>query len=135
MALKKESSVLAGLAVGAVVFAIHSNFTPSVADIQALPAGLPDIDTSERKATWLSAGVVATISLLAKDPTIFIIGSGITVAMAVITRHANHNVSNGDTHLNAASASSATPDSPVTMISADDVGMTEPYEVFDEFAR
>jgi hypothetical protein len=89
VALKPEFSIPTGLAVAAVVFAIHQNATPTNADIQALPAGTPDIDIAERKATWLSAGVVAGISLLAKDPTIFVIGSVATVAMAVMTRNAS----------------------------------------------
>jgi len=88
VALKPDASILSGLAVGAVVFAIHSNFTPSQADMQGLPAGNKDLDTAERQATWLSAGVVAGISLLAKDPTIFVIGSFATIAMAFMTRNA-----------------------------------------------
>lgn len=86
--LKPEASILAGLAVGGVVYSIHSNFTPPMADIQGLPAGNKDVDLSERQATWLSIGVVSGISLLAKDPTIFVIGSVATVAMAFFTRHA-----------------------------------------------
>lgn len=89
MSLKPEASIGTGLAVAGVVYAIHSNFTPTQADIQALPAGNKDVDTSERKATWLSVGVVSGISLLAKDPTIFVIGAAATVAMALFTRHAN----------------------------------------------
>lgn len=89
MALKPEAGVLAGLAVMTMVFAIHQNATPSQADIQALPAGTPDIDTAERKATWLSAFAVSGISLLAKDPTIFIMGSAATVGMALWTRNSN----------------------------------------------
>jgi uncharacterized protein with NAD-binding domain and iron-sulfur cluster len=88
MSLKPEASVMSGLAVAAVVFAIHSNFTPSVADMQGLPAGNKDVDKSERQATWLSAGIVAGISLLAKDPTIFVLGSIATVALAFTSRHA-----------------------------------------------
>lgn len=79
---------MSGLAVAAVVFAIHSNATPSLADMKGLPAGTKDVDESERKATWMSAGVVATISLLAKDPTIFVLGSGMTIWMAWNSRHA-----------------------------------------------
>lgn len=89
MALKPEFSIPTGLAVAAVVFAVHQNATPSLADIQALPAGVQDVESSERKATWVSAGVVAGISLLAKDPTIFVIGSAATIAMAWMTRHAS----------------------------------------------
>lgn len=88
MALKPEASVMSGLAVAGVVFAIHSNFTPSTADMQGLPAGTKDVDRSERQATWISVGIVSGISLLAKDPTIFVLGSIATVAMAFTSRHA-----------------------------------------------
>lgn len=90
MALKPEASLGTSLAVCAVVYAIHSNATPTLADMQALPAGNADVDAAERKATWLSAGVVAGVSLLAKDPTIFVIGSAATIGLAWMTRHAVH---------------------------------------------
>lgn len=86
--LKPEASIGTGLAVAGVVYAIHSNFTPSIADMQGLPAGNADTDAAERKATWLSAGVVAGISLIAKDPTIFVIGTVATVGLAWFSRHA-----------------------------------------------
>lgn len=88
MSLKPEASLMGGLAVATVVYAIHSNATPSLADMQALPVGTKDVDVSERRATWLSAGVVAGISLLARDPGIFVIGSAMTIAMAWTSRHA-----------------------------------------------
>lgn len=88
MALRPEASIGTGLAVSAIVYSIHSNFTPSIADMQGLPAGNADVDGAERKATWLSAGVVAGVSLLAKDPTIFVMGSIATVALAFFSRHA-----------------------------------------------
>ncbi len=88
MSLTPEASVMSGLAVAGVVYAIHSNFTPTVSDMQGLPSGNMDLDLAERQATWLSIGVVAGISLLAKDPTIFIIGSVATVGMALFSRHA-----------------------------------------------
>jgi hypothetical protein len=88
MAFKPEVSIGTGLAVSAIVYAIHSNFTPTVADMQGLPTGTTDVDSAERKATWLSAGVVAGVSLLAKDPTIFVMGSAATIALAWFSRHA-----------------------------------------------
>ena len=86
--LKPSESVGLGLGVCGVVYAIHSNFTPSIADMQGLPAGNPDTDAAERKATIISAGVVSAISLLAKDPTIFVLGSAATIALAWFSRHA-----------------------------------------------
>lgn len=99
MALKPEFSLMGGLAVGAIVFAIHSNATPSQADIQALPAGTPDVDRAERNATILSAGVVGGISLIARDPGIFMIGSAMAIAMAWWTRNSNWMESVGGRYL------------------------------------
>ena len=129
MALKPEYSVMSGLTVGAVVFAVHAQATPSQADIQALPAGTPDIDSAERKATYISAGVVAGISLLAKDPTIFIIGSAATIAMALWTRHSNYTESINGRYLSpseAAQAGSANTGPAATA--------TSDYEMFQEQA-
>lgn len=131
MALKPEASVLAGLAVGTVVFAIHSQATPTQADIQALPAGTPDIDSAERKATWLSAGVVAGISLLARDPGIFIIGSAATIGMALWTRHSNYMESSVGKYLSPAESSKAG-----SANTGPEMTETEPYAMFqDEFSR
>jgi len=131
MALKPEFSVMGGLAVGAIVFAIHSQATPTQADIAALPAGTPDIDDAERKATILSAAVVAGVSLIAGDPTIFVIGAGMDIAMALWTRHNNYKESVGGKYLSrdeaAASGTTTTGPAPVE---------TSSYVPFqNEFAR
>lgn len=89
MALKPEASIMTSLAVGAVVYGIHANATPTNADTRSLAPGNRDIQRSERTATWMSAGVVAAISLLAKDPTIFVLGGAMTIAMAWWTRHSD----------------------------------------------
>jgi hypothetical protein len=133
MALRPEFSIPTGLAVAAVVYAIHANATPTQADIQALPAGTPDIDRAERKATWLSAGTVAGISLLAKDPTIFVIGAAATIGMAWMTRHANWTESKG-------TMGAITPSEMQGAGSANtgpEVAQTEEYHIFEgsEFAR
>lgn len=88
MALSPPVSIGTGLAVAGVVLAIHAQSTPSQADMQGLPSGNADVDTAERRATWTSIGVVAGVSLLAKDPTVFVIGSAMTIALAFVTRHA-----------------------------------------------
>lgn len=99
MALKPEAGLLGGLAVMTVVYAVHQQATPTQADIQALPAGTPDIDMAERKATWIGAGTVAGIALLAKDPTIFVMGSAAVIGMALWTRHSNWAESIGGRYL------------------------------------
>ncbi|MGW2795181.1 hypothetical protein ACWC9H_35390 [Streptomyces sp. NPDC001251] len=90
MALKPEFSIMGGLAVSTIVYAVHSNATPPQADIRALPQNTPDIDKSERTASWISAGIVSGVSLIAKDPNIFIMGACAIVGMAWWTRHSNH---------------------------------------------
>jgi hypothetical protein len=95
MALPAAVSIPTGLATAAVVFAIHQNATPTVADIQSLPAGTEDIDKANKTAAWMAAGTVAAISLIAKDPTIFVIGSAAAIAMSWTTTHANWTESAG----------------------------------------
>lgn len=89
MALAPKDSIMAGLAVGAIVYTIHSQATPTMSDIRV---GAPNDETiakNERAASWISASVVAGISLIAKDPTIFILGGAMVVGMAWWTRFNN----------------------------------------------
>lgn len=88
--LKPEVSIPVGLATSMVVYAVYQQATPSIGDIRALPPGNTDIKRSEKQASWLSAGLVAMTSLIAKDPVILWFGSATIVGMAWWTRHANH---------------------------------------------
>lgn len=87
--LKPEASIGVGLATLTVVFALHQNATPTAADVRTLPEMNEDIEKSERAASWLSAGIVGGISLVARDPVIFWIGGTGIIAMAWWSRHAN----------------------------------------------
>jgi len=87
--MKPEISLGVGLAVGTAVLAIHTIATPTMADTRTLDAGNKDVAASERTATWMSAGLVATVSLVARDPMIFIVGGLMTVGVAWWSRHAN----------------------------------------------
>jgi len=89
MALKPEVSLGVALATAGVVYSIYSNATPAIADIRVAQPGDETIDSSRKSATWIAAGVVSGISLIAKDPTIFIVGGSMVVAMDWWTRHAN----------------------------------------------
>lgn len=86
--LKPEVSLPVGLATAAVVYAIYSNATPTVADLREGPVGDQVADGSRKLAAWTAAGVVAGISLLAKDPTVFVIGGVMVVALDWWHRHA-----------------------------------------------
>ena len=91
MALKPEASLMAALAVGAVVFGIYNNALPTMPDIRVGKPDDTDIDGARKAATWTAAGTVAAISLLAKDETIFIVGGAFVIATDWFFRHANAN--------------------------------------------
>jgi hypothetical protein len=77
------------VATATLVYGIYVNALPSVADIRAGDVGNADIAGSEKLAAWASAGTVAAISLIAKDPTIFIIGGATMLLLSWAHRHAN----------------------------------------------
>lgn len=87
--LKPEVSLPVGLALGTMVYAIHNNATPPMIDIRASDANDAHVDASRKAATWTSAAIVSFVSLVTKDPNIFIIGGAVVVAMDFWTRHAN----------------------------------------------
>jgi hypothetical protein len=87
--LKPEGSMVAGLATAAVVFAVYQTALPSVADARSAQPGNADLQAAERSAGYISAGVVAGVALVAKDPTIFILGGAMVIAMSWWHRHAD----------------------------------------------
>lgn len=89
LGLKPEVSLTVGLATAALVYGIYSNATPTIADIRASRPNDATIDASRKFATWTSAAVVAGVSLIAKDPTIFVLGGTMVVVMDWATRHGN----------------------------------------------
>jgi hypothetical protein len=92
MGLKPDVSLMAALATGAVVWGIYNNALPSMPDVRVGRPDDPHVDGSRKAATWTAAATVAGISLIAKDPTIFIVGGAMTIAADWWYRHANaHN--------------------------------------------
>jgi hypothetical protein len=87
--LKPEGSMMAGLATAAVVYGVYQSALPSIADARSAQPGNQDLQAAERSAGFISTGVVAGVSLIAKDPTIFILGGSMVVAMAWWHRHAD----------------------------------------------
>lgn len=83
---KPEVSIGLALATGVLVFSIHQRGLPSMADQRASDMGDETLDTVRKQNLWLSAGVVSAISLIAKDPTIFIVGGGLAVVLDWLNR-------------------------------------------------
>lgn len=79
--LKPEVSLGVGLATAALVYATYNGALPSVADVRVAKPNNPDVGAARRLAAWTSAGVVGAVSLMAKDPTVFVIGGAMVIAL------------------------------------------------------
>lgn len=89
MALKPEMSLAVAAATGVLVYGIFTVELPNTADVQAAPAHNPFIKNSVTVAGWSSAAAVAGISLLAKDPTVFVVGGALAAFLTWRYKHAN----------------------------------------------
>lgn len=90
MALSREVSLGVGLATAALVWGVYNSALPSVAEARVASAHDSNLAATERAAAWTAAAAVAGISLLSKDPTVFVLGGGMIVALSWWHRHANH---------------------------------------------
>lgn len=86
---KAEISIPIALATSTVAIALYQRGLPSSADIRVGVPGDETIETVRKQNAWLAAGTVSIVSLLTKDPTVFIIGGLTVVAMDVFTRANN----------------------------------------------
>jgi hypothetical protein len=89
MALKAEVSLPIALATGAVVYGIFQMQLPPTAVVKATMPNNQHLESSRRTATVVSLAVAGGISLMAKDPSIFVVGGTIAVVMDFIHRHAD----------------------------------------------
>lgn len=89
MALKPESSVMAGAMVAAITIAIYQMHLPSMSEVRRAEPDDPQLEASRKQAAWWAAGTVGAISLLTMDPNIFIIGGGTLAVMDYYHKHAN----------------------------------------------
>jgi len=89
MALKPEISLGMGLTLGVLVYSIYTGAVPRVADVRVAEPNDPDISSSRKLAAWTSAGAVAAVSLIAKDPTVFTVGGVMVIILDWWYRHAN----------------------------------------------
>ena len=89
MSLKPEISIPTALATGALVWAIYSTALPNMSDVRAAPQNDQVVQSSERTAAWTATGVVAAISLIAHDMTVFDVGAAMVITLSWLHRHAN----------------------------------------------
>jgi hypothetical protein len=89
MALSQEGSLFAGLALTGATWAAYSAGLPHLADLRQVDANNADVEKTERLLAWVTAGSVVAVSLIAKDPGVFIIGGIGFIAVSYLFKHAN----------------------------------------------
>lgn len=111
MALRPEVSLPVGLATAAVVWVVYDHALPNITDARVGGHNDDHLWAAEKQAGLVSVAVVGGISLLAKDPTVFIIGGAMTIALSWWHRHANMvDPASGKLNLGGAAAPVRTPD-------------------------
>jgi hypothetical protein len=78
--LKPENSLIAGLAVVALVIANYNLHNGTAASAAATGSWDPHLKTSNQKAGWTSLVLVSGLALVAKDANIFILGCATIIA-------------------------------------------------------
>jgi hypothetical protein len=89
MALKPEVSLPASLATMGLVYGIYQLQLPNLADTRAAAPHNSTVESSRKAFVWTAVSACAALSLMTKEPNIFIFGGGMAVALDVFTRHAN----------------------------------------------
>lgn len=89
MALKAETSLFVGLTTATIVYGIYQGALPTLADVRTVEPNNTDLQSAEKTATWTAAAVVAGVSLLARDATVFIMGGTMLVALSWLHRYSD----------------------------------------------
>lgn len=76
-------------AVGAMVVGTYGIASPGIANVRVSEKGDQDLAKAERGAAWMSAAIVGGVSIIAREPLVFILGSGMIIGLSWWHRHAN----------------------------------------------
>lgn len=87
--LSPETSVLLGVANGAIVAGIYSGYLPPFAFVRASDPHDDDVEKSRKAAAWTSATFLGFMYLLTRDRNSFLIGGLVLVAVDYTAKHAN----------------------------------------------
>jgi hypothetical protein len=85
--LKPEDSVVAGIATIAVVYALYSTHVGTATEVGMSPANTGQIDGNIKTCGLTAVAAVSGISLIARDPNIFILGMAAVVVLHAHYRH------------------------------------------------
>lgn len=87
--LKPDTSVMLGVANGALIASIYDKTIPSVAAVRVADSHDTDIEAARKHAAWASAGVLGFMYLLTRDRNSFLIGGLVLASVDLIVKHAN----------------------------------------------
>lgn len=90
--LKPSEEIQVGALTAAIVYGIFQLDAPNLADTRASLPGTPNaqhVHGSVKTAAWTATVVTGGLAILAKSPTIFIIGGVMTVIESWKYYHAN----------------------------------------------
>lgn len=87
--LKPNEAMLGSLALSTFVVGVYTVALPHAVDIRASAENDGHVASTEKTAAWISAGAVSGLSILLRDPTMFIMGSLTIVGLSWWYRHAN----------------------------------------------
>lgn len=86
---RPEVSLGVGLATAALVWGVYNTSLPSLAEARVTEQNDRDLSAAERTASWTAAAIVAGVSLISHDATVFVLGGSMVIALAWMHRHAN----------------------------------------------
>lgn len=87
--LRPDTSVMVGLASGAIIVSIYQHNLPMGAGIRTAEAHDDDIEKSRRAAAWTSAAFLGFMFLLTRDRNALMIGGLVLAGVDITVKHAN----------------------------------------------
>lgn len=87
--LRPDTSVMVGLANGAIIMAFYQHELPQNAAIRTAEPHDNDIEKSRRNAAWKSAAFLGFMFLLTRDRNAAMIGGLVLASVDITVKHAN----------------------------------------------
>lgn len=87
--LNPNTSVMLGVANGAIITGIYGGYLPPVAQIRVSDPHDEDVEATRKAAAWTSAAVLGFMFLLTRDRNSFLIGGLVLVAVDYTVKHKN----------------------------------------------
>lgn len=87
--LAPDSATTVGLVTALGVYLIYNNALPSGADIRSSHPHDEDVDKNRKQAAWLSAALIGTVFLVARDLNSYTISGAALIGIDYFYKHQN----------------------------------------------